>query len=82
MKLGGKISISPRYVIEITGTDPLSLGELGGGGRLILNKLEKIGIFNLRRSDQILMKFEVWKDIVSQSSCFKFRLGSGDIGGN
>ena len=27
----GKISRSPRYVIDITGTDPLSLGELGGG---------------------------------------------------
>ena len=27
----GKISTSPRYVIDITGTDPLSLGELGGG---------------------------------------------------
>ena len=28
----GKIIKSPRYVIGITGTDPLSLGELGGGG--------------------------------------------------
>ena len=27
----GKISVSPRYVIDITGTDLLSLGELGGG---------------------------------------------------
>ena len=27
----GKISRSPRYVIDITGTDPLYLGELGGG---------------------------------------------------
>ena len=27
-----KIIISPRYVIEITGTDPLSLGELGEEG--------------------------------------------------
>ena len=34
----GKISTSPRYVIDITGTDLLSLGELGGG--VILNKLE------------------------------------------
>ena len=25
----GKISTSPRYVIDITGTDPLSLGGLG-----------------------------------------------------
>ena len=27
----GRISTSPRYVTEITGPDPLSLGELGGG---------------------------------------------------
>ena len=26
-----KISRSPRYVIDITGTDLLCLGELGGG---------------------------------------------------
>ena len=26
-----KLNTSPRYVIDITGTDPLSLGELGGG---------------------------------------------------
>ena len=32
MKLGGKISTSPRYGIDITGTDLVSLGELGGGG--------------------------------------------------
>ena len=27
-----KIIISPRYMIEITGTDPLSLGEFGEEG--------------------------------------------------
>ena len=27
----GKISTSRRYIIDITGTDPLCLGELGGG---------------------------------------------------
>ena len=27
----GRISTSPRYMIEITGPYPLSLGELGGG---------------------------------------------------
>ena len=32
MKLGGKRNTSHRYVIDITGKDPLSLGELGGGG--------------------------------------------------
>ena len=26
----GRISASPRYGIDITGPDPLSLGELGG----------------------------------------------------
>ena len=26
-----RISTSPRYINEITGQDPLSLGELGGG---------------------------------------------------
>ena len=41
--LVGKISTSPRYVIDITGTDPISLGELGGG-RLIL-KIRKIRYF-------------------------------------
>ena len=30
MKLGGKNSTSLKYVIDKTGTDPLSLGELGG----------------------------------------------------
>ena len=35
----GKISKSPRYVIDITGTDPLSLGELGGS--VNSKKLEK-----------------------------------------
>ena len=28
----GIIIISPRYVIGITGTNPFSFGELGGGG--------------------------------------------------
>ena len=43
-----------------------------------------VSIFNLRRSDRILMKFEVWKDIVSQSSYFRSRpdpvtFGGGDL---
>ena len=39
----GKINTSPRYMIDINGTDPLSLGYLGGGG--ISEKLEKIRYF-------------------------------------
>ena len=35
----GKISTSPRYVIDITKTDLLFLGELGGG--LILKDLKR-----------------------------------------
>ena len=30
----GRISKSPRYVIDVTGLDPLSLGELGGSSAL------------------------------------------------
>ena len=43
MKLGGKISSGSRYGIDITGTDLLSLGELGRG--LILKKFEKMRYF-------------------------------------
>ena len=35
----GNISTSPRYVIDITGTGPLSLRELGG--KVNSNKLKK-----------------------------------------
>ena len=38
----GKISTSPIYVIDTTGKDPLSLGELRG--RVNSEKLEKKGI--------------------------------------
>ena len=34
----GKISTSPRYVIDITGTDPLSLGELRGEELILKHK--------------------------------------------
>ena len=33
----GKIIKSPRHMIDITGTDPLSMGELGGGGLNLKN---------------------------------------------
>ena len=41
----GKIITSPGYVIDITGTDPLSLGELGRGGGVNSEKFEKIRYF-------------------------------------
>ena len=43
------------------------------GGRLIPKKQKKISIFNLRMGDWILMKFDVWKNSVSQCSYFKSR---------
>ena len=39
----GRISTSPRYVIYITGLNPRSFGELGGGVKS--ENLEKIEIF-------------------------------------
>ena len=45
-----------RYVIDVTVMDSLSLGDLGGDNS---EKLEKMRYFNLRRSDQILMKFHI-----------------------
>ena len=67
MKLDEEKSTSPRYMIDITGTDPLSLGQLGG--RDNSEKLEKRGIFNLRTGDRISMNFDNQKDIVCQSFC-------------
>ena len=43
----GKISTSPRYGIDISGTDLLSLAELGR--EVNSKKLEKIRFFNLRK---------------------------------
>ena len=73
-----KIIVSPRYV---TGS-----ALFGGFGRRRVNseKLKKWGIFYLWRSDQILLKFDVWKDNVFQSSYFKSRpdpVTSGGVGG-
>ena len=51
-----RISTSPRYVTDINGPNPLSFRELGGGSNS--EKLEKIGVFNLRTVDQLLMKFD------------------------
>ena len=47
------------------------LGGSGGGGAVNSEKKKKWSIFNLRTGDGILMKFDVWKDIVSQSSYFR-----------
>ena len=47
----GKISTSPRYVIDITGTDLLSLGEFGGGGLTLKNKKE------------VFLTYEEWSDL-------------------
>ena len=35
----GRISTSPRYVSDIIGPDPLSLGELGGLGKIRKNEV-------------------------------------------
>ena len=43
------------HVIDIIGPDLLSLVELGRGG----DNFENWGIFNLRKGDQILMKFDI-----------------------
>ena len=69
-------------MIDITRTDLLSSGELLGGGNS--EKIEKMRFFNLRRSDRILMTFDIWKNIVSQSSYFKSRpdqVTLGEVGG-
>ena len=50
------------------------MSTIGGGGRLNRKKLEKNEVFlNLQTGNQILMKFDFSRDIVSQSSCFKSR---------
>ena len=41
----GKISTSPRYGIDITGSDLLSFGELGGGGGVKSKKIDKMRYF-------------------------------------
>ena len=41
-------------------------GGVGGG---VIQK--NWGIFNLKMGDQILMKFDIWKEFMSQSSYYK-----------
>ena len=41
--MAGKISTNPRYVIDITRTDPVSLGELGVRG--LVPKIRKNEVF-------------------------------------
>ena len=67
-------------MINITETDPLPLGEFEGG--VILKKMKKWVIFKLRKSDGILLKSDVWKDILYQSSYFKSQTDFEDIGGS
>ena len=43
-----RISTGSRYVIDTIGTDPLSLGESGGGGFGNSKKLEKLRYFYLK----------------------------------
>ena len=50
-------------------------------GSAITEKFEIRGIFSLRRNDVILMKFDVWKDIVSQSTYLKSRPDPVTFGG-
>ena len=52
----GKVSTSPRYVIDITGTDPLSLGKWGGG--LILKNSKKMRYFSF--TNWLLDLNEIW----------------------
>ena len=41
----GRINTSPRYVMDITGQDPLSLGDLGEGGiSIVLARLVLLGL--------------------------------------
>jgi len=47
-----KISTSSRYVIDITGSDPLSLEELGGGGGVNSEKFGKI------RKNEVFLTYE------------------------
>ena len=57
---GNRKSWKTLYVIDITGLDPLSLGELGGEvNSVIWKKQKKRCIFNLRPDDQILVKFDI-----------------------
>ena len=76
-----RLSTTYRYMIDIIRTDLFSMGELG-----VVNseKFEKLRHFNLRTNDRILMKFDIQKELMSQSSYFKSRpdvLTLGDLEG-
>ena len=43
MKLDGKNNHNSRYVIDIIGTDPLSLGESEGGGITLVSPIRPSG---------------------------------------
>ena len=68
-------------MIGITETDPALFGGAGGGGNS--EKLEKNEVFlTYERSNRILMKFDIWKDIVSQNSYCKSRPNPVTFGGS
>ena len=50
----GRISTSPRYMTDMTGS--ALFGGVGGGGS---NSENYKGICNFRTGDQILMKFDI-----------------------
>ena len=62
-----------RRIRDRTNFRDLTIWAGGVGGRLIWKKSKKLSIFNLQTGDGILMKFYVWKDIVSKSCYFKSR---------
>jgi len=66
----GRISTSYRYVIDIVGTDLISLEELGGAD---LEKLEKLRYFYFKSGRPDLNEIDILKELMSQCSYFKFR---------
>ena len=74
----GRIRTRYRYVIDIIGTGPFSLGELGA---VNLEKLEKLKYFNLRTGDRILMKFDNLEGSHFSKLLFQIPTRSVDIGG-
>ena len=95
MKLGGKISTSVGYVIDLNGLNPLSLWELKGV--LIRKNQKNLGILRggvggetgnlgkresrciLRMCDRILMKLDMQKNLMFQMLHFRFESDPGTL---